>query len=125
MPPRPAKDIRTLLNEDTPEEAIDLILKLLRFVPSQRITAQQALDHPFFNEIKKKAVSKAKSASRKVKEVTLIGQKRAKSATDDSITLEGPTKRKKSNQASVEGKCAKAAQKVVGSLSTVAVKKVK
>jgi glycogen synthase kinase 3 beta len=58
LPPKLPKDIRKLLKDDTPEEAIDLILKLLTYVPSQRITAQQALEHPFFNEIKRKPKTK-------------------------------------------------------------------
>ena len=78
-----------------------MILRLLDFVPGKRITAQQALDHPFFNEIKKKA-GKSKSKLRP-KEVTLIGLKRSKS---EDQQLEAPaTKRKKKDPA--EGKPAK------------------
>jgi serine/threonine protein kinase len=74
LPPRPARDIKKLLNDDTPDEAVDLILKLLNFMPSQRITALQALDHPFFDEIKKKPVPIAKAKPVKSKSATtLIG----------------------------------------------------
>jgi serine/threonine protein kinase len=59
------------LKDDTPTEAVDLILRLLDFVPSQRITARQALDHPFFNDIKKKAI-KVKPKL-KAKETIVIG----------------------------------------------------
>jgi serine/threonine protein kinase len=39
------------LEEGTPAEAIDLIERLLDYVPSSRITAEQALKHKFFEEI--------------------------------------------------------------------------
>jgi serine/threonine protein kinase len=32
---------------------IDLFLKMLNFLPSKRITAQEALDHPFFKGLQK------------------------------------------------------------------------
>ena len=41
-----------VLREDTPQEAIDLIKRLLEYEPHKRITARQALDHPFFDELK-------------------------------------------------------------------------
>jgi serine/threonine protein kinase len=34
--------------------ALDLLECMLRFDPARRITAAQALEHPFFNEIKQK-----------------------------------------------------------------------
>jgi serine/threonine protein kinase len=104
-----------LLNDDTPAEAVDLILKLLHFVPGQRITAQQALDHPFFNEIKKKAL-KVKSRQRP-KDTTLIGHKRPKS--EEFLLDAPPIKRKKRELTSTEIKPMKAM------VSGVSVKRVK
>ena len=49
------KSLRSML-PDAPEDAIDLISKLLKFNPSKRLTARQALDHPFvaaFHDAKK------------------------------------------------------------------------
>ena len=40
-----------VLVDETPAEAIDLINKLLEFEPQKRITAQEAMSHPFFAEI--------------------------------------------------------------------------
>ena len=40
--------LRSVLLADTPDEAIDLINKLIEFEPEKRITAKEALDHPFF-----------------------------------------------------------------------------
>eukprot|EP01096_Ripella_sp_DP13-Kostka_P008113 TRINITY_DN3017_c0_g1_i2.p1 TRINITY_DN3017_c0_g1~~TRINITY_DN3017_c0_g1_i2.p1 ORF type:complete len:382 (+),score=101.58 TRINITY_DN3017_c0_g1_i2:427-1572(+) len=37
---------------DTPPEAIDLLKKLLRFVPSERLHPLEACCHPFFNELR-------------------------------------------------------------------------
>lgn len=36
----------------TPPEAIDLISKLLEYTPSARLTAIEAMCHPFFDELK-------------------------------------------------------------------------
>ena len=36
----------------TPPEAIDLISKLLEYTPSARLTAIEAMCHPFFNDLK-------------------------------------------------------------------------
>ena len=38
-----SKGIRSVLRDDTPPEAIDLIEQLLEFEPQKRITAEQAL----------------------------------------------------------------------------------
>ncbi len=35
-------------------QAIHLLMSMLRFNPEQRITAAEAVEHPYFNEIKKK-----------------------------------------------------------------------
>ena len=41
--------LRRVLIDDTPDEVIDLIAKLLEFEPQKRLTAQQAKLHPFFD----------------------------------------------------------------------------
>eukprot|EP01006_Ploeotia_vitrea_P008562 TRINITY_DN20563_c0_g1_i1.p1 TRINITY_DN20563_c0_g1~~TRINITY_DN20563_c0_g1_i1.p1 ORF type:complete len:414 (-),score=16.82 TRINITY_DN20563_c0_g1_i1:1593-2834(-) len=46
-PKRKARDLHGMY-PNTSEEAIDLISKMLRFDPRQRITAVEALDHPYF-----------------------------------------------------------------------------
>lgn len=43
--------LKSLLMDDTPSQAIDLIDSLLSLEPESRITAKQALLHPFFAEI--------------------------------------------------------------------------
>jgi len=40
-----------VLVEETPKEAIDLINCLLEFEPHKRISAKDALNHPFFADI--------------------------------------------------------------------------
>ena len=42
------KGVASVLMEGTPPEVIDLIEKLLEYEPHKRITAKQALLHPFF-----------------------------------------------------------------------------
>jgi len=61
---RPA-EIKSRLEEGTPAEAIDLIERLLDYVPSSRITAEAALKHKFFEEItsERASTSNATSAS--------------------------------------------------------------
>ena len=95
LPPRPCKDIRTLLRDDTPDEAVDLINKLLEYMPSKRITALEALDHPFFNELKKKTrTKKSKTEKAKDVEMPMIGQKRK--AEEVNMLQQPAFKRKKS-----------------------------
>lgn len=48
LPERKPQDIKDLLCDDVPSEAVDLIRMLLRYSPKERITAEQALSHPFF-----------------------------------------------------------------------------
>ena len=42
--------LNRILLDDTPPEAIDLIAKLLEFEPQKRLTAEQAMAHPFFDQ---------------------------------------------------------------------------
>ena len=44
--------IRSVLSNETPDQAADLIERLLEYEPEMRITAKEALDHPYFNELK-------------------------------------------------------------------------
>ena len=49
---RHVKRAHTLRQEITDPDFFDLLTKLLRFDPSTRITADQALAHPFFNDVR-------------------------------------------------------------------------
>eukprot|EP01086_Lenisia_limosa_P010832 TRINITY_DN3559_c0_g1_i1.p1 TRINITY_DN3559_c0_g1~~TRINITY_DN3559_c0_g1_i1.p1 ORF type:complete len:325 (-),score=59.97 TRINITY_DN3559_c0_g1_i1:29-1003(-) len=49
------KDLRTLIPR-LDNEACDLLEKLLAYIPGERISAQKALEHPFFNELDKSAL---------------------------------------------------------------------
>eukprot|EP01130_Rhizamoeba_saxonica_P008504 TRINITY_DN3444_c0_g1_i2.p2 TRINITY_DN3444_c0_g1~~TRINITY_DN3444_c0_g1_i2.p2 ORF type:complete len:365 (+),score=68.68 TRINITY_DN3444_c0_g1_i2:10-1104(+) len=46
-------DIRTLVPENTPEEAIDLLYGMLAFNPAKRCTVEQGLSHPFLANLYK------------------------------------------------------------------------
>lgn len=50
---------RKVLADDTPSEVIDLISQLLAFEPEKRITARQALSHPFFSVLHQRPASSA------------------------------------------------------------------
>ena len=45
--------LNRILLDDTPPEAIDLIAKLLEFEPQKRLTAEQAMAHPFFDQARR------------------------------------------------------------------------
>lgn len=48
MPPsRPRQTLDALLPPDTPPEALDLLRRLLVFAPDKRLSAVQALQHPY------------------------------------------------------------------------------
>ncbi len=58
------QELESRLEPGVPRDCVDLIEKLLCYVPSERITAEQALKHEFFAElINSKSSSKATSAS--------------------------------------------------------------
>lgn len=44
---RPRHSLDTLLPPDTPPEALDLLGRLLVFAPDKRLSAAQALQHPY------------------------------------------------------------------------------
>lgn len=73
--------LHKVLIKETPTEAIDLIARLLDFEPDKRITAREALDHPFFADIVKQKVANEKSVG--FTAGTLAGSKR-KRATSSS-----------------------------------------
>ena len=83
--------------EDVPPQAIDLIGKLLCYVPGERITAEQCLKHEFFADVtpESKITSKATSAS-----TPNPPKKRTRSQVNlDSSTPKAPSKRvKKTDQ---------------------------
>jgi len=51
MPYVDAQSIYNYFHKTTPKEAIDLLLALLDYDPGRRISAFQALAHPFFDEL--------------------------------------------------------------------------
>lgn len=51
LPARPAKPLTSLF-PGASSSALDLLRKLLRFNPRDRITAKEALDHPYFTALK-------------------------------------------------------------------------
>lgn len=44
---RPRQTLAALLPPDTPPEALDLLRRLLVFTPDKRLSAAQALQHPY------------------------------------------------------------------------------
>jgi len=46
LPMSTAKNVRTLF-PSAPDDSLDLLIKLLQFNPSKRITAEEALEHPY------------------------------------------------------------------------------
>lgn len=46
-PRRPGQALDALLPPDTPPEALDLLQRLLVFAPNKRLSAAQALQHPY------------------------------------------------------------------------------
>ena len=45
--PRPQVPLKDLLHPSVPPEAVDLLSSLLVFNPDHRLTAEQALEHPY------------------------------------------------------------------------------
>ena len=52
LPYADASSIYNCFPSSTPKEAIDLVLALLDYDPGRRITAVQALGHPFFDQLR-------------------------------------------------------------------------
>jgi len=52
FPPIPSHPWTKIFGPHVPEEAIDLLSKLLRFTPSERLQALEACTHPFFDELR-------------------------------------------------------------------------
>lgn len=48
------KSLKEWFNPSVPEAAVDLVTKLLQFNPSKRITAVEALKHPYLSEFQNK-----------------------------------------------------------------------
>lgn len=44
---RPQQTLDTILPPDTPPDALDLLRRLLVFAPNKRLSAAQALQHPY------------------------------------------------------------------------------
>ena len=92
--------VRSRLVPGTPDDIVDLIEKLLRYSPLERITAKEATKHPFFDELKKpKTVSRGSS-----KATSASSHKRPRAeptAQDQSVptsALEPSRKRRKTNK---------------------------
>lgn len=54
--------IKNLIPHATPE-CVDLIEQLLKYNPEERITAEEALRHPYFRELNENEVQKELSSS--------------------------------------------------------------
>ena len=85
------------LETGTPTEAVDLIQKLLCYAPQDRITAEQALKHEFFQQMSKSS-SKATSASshKRLRSETSCGATGSSSVQKTESEL--PAKRRKRDQ---------------------------
>ena len=59
---KPKKDLKTVFPA-APEEALDLLSKMVIFNPHQRITLEEALKHPFFDKVRTSAASEHVSHS--------------------------------------------------------------
>lgn len=59
---KPKKDLKTAFPA-APNEALDLLSKMVIFNPHQRITLEEALKHPFFDKVRSAATSEPASSS--------------------------------------------------------------
>jgi len=82
------------LEAGVPLEAVDLIKRLLCYAPQDRITAEQALKHDFF-QMMSKSSSKATSASshKRLRSETSCGA--TGSSSVQKLETDQPTKRRK------------------------------
>merc|ERR1739848_184512 len=54
-PPRPGHGLRWRLPSEAGEPGLDLLERMLQLLPRNRITMAEALRHPFFDSVHKKA----------------------------------------------------------------------
>lgn len=75
---------------------IDLIAKLLEFEPQKRITASQALSHPFFHELTQPKATASSDAVATGKRARAVATKRTQSAGKKSARTPNTAASKKS-----------------------------
>jgi serine/threonine protein kinase len=56
LPKSNGTDIRTLYGPDIPDDALDLLKRMLLFDPSERCSVGEALKHPFFDPVRHPAL---------------------------------------------------------------------
>ena len=74
--------------DDISKEATDLITKLLEFQPKDRLSAQEALDHPWLNDdeakMKVEKIMKSENVSKRPSPIPSPSQKRPYPASSDT-----------------------------------------
>ncbi|ORZ19875.1 Pkinase-domain-containing protein [Absidia repens] len=88
LPKVDPKPLSKLFRSSTPQDALDLLTQLLQYDPDKRLTAIEAMTHPFFNELRSSpgAVSSSSSSS-------------SSSSTSTSPSIPTPTTSKLSTKA--------------------------